>query len=284
MITVGIAGQWELNIGLTYKEKDIPDNELSKITPDRLDEFYIIEEIGNTLPFFRISFRTTDKWKKYWNENSCLKLSMSMGKSTKKVIDTKMAILMKDCQDTGDGLFSYTAEGLYVGDKSALVMYQTPYIKQVGPCIGTDCLEKCAEVFFKKVSNEATSKGRMPWYQQNETYKKFLDNVIKHSYIEGSFVTVGITMNGEYRIVDTVKTCSGEEQWTIGKGGGGKDLPLITFPKLTSQSGVQNALGGYGLELPIISAEYGVRTNYHPTINLGLTGKDHPETSTNAAS
>lgn len=278
MIKTGIPGQWELALGLEYKEKEIPDTQLAKITPDRLKEFYIIEEIGGTFPYFSIAFESSDKWRKYWNENSSLKISMSMGDNSKKVIDTKMSILKKDCHDVGNGFFLYSAEGLYVGDKSALVMCQTPYIRQIGPCIGTDCIEKCAEQYFKKVSNEASSTGRMPWYQQNVNTKEFLDDVIKHSYIEGSFVTVGITMNGEYRIIDTAKKCKGPEQWTIGKNGGSKNLPLIVFPTLKSNSGIQNALGGYGVEVPLVSTEYGVRTNYHPEIELGLTNKKHPET------
>lgn len=279
MIKTGIPGQWELALSLEYKGEEIKDSQLARITPDRLKEFYIIEEIGNTLPYFNISFESSDKWRKYWNENSSLKISMSMGDNSTKIVDTKMAILKKDCKDIGNGFFLYSAEGLYVGDKSALVMCQTPFIRQVGPCIGTDCIEKCAEQFFKKVSNEASSTGRMPWFQTNETYKDFMDRVIKHSYIEDSFVTVGITMNGEYRIIDTVKKCQGQEQWTIGKkGAGSNNLPLIVFPVLKSNSGIQNALGGYGVEVPIISTEYGVRTNYHPKIELGLTNKDHPET------
>lgn len=278
MISTGIEGQWKVDLGLEYKGETISDDKLSKITPDRLNELYIIEETGNSLPYFKISFQTADSWRKYWNENSNLKIALSSGKSAKKVIDTKMAILKKDCQDIGNGFFSYSAEGLYVGDKSALVMCQTPYVQMVGPCIGTDCIEKCAQNFFSKVTNEATSKGKMPWHQQNRTYKLFLDDVIKHSYIDNSFVTVGITANGEYRIIDTVKTCSGSEKWTVGKGKGSNDIPLISPPVLTSNSGVLNSFGGYGVEQPIVSAEYGVRTNFQPKIDLGLTGKKHPET------
>lgn len=277
MIKTGIPGQWELNLGLEYKDKEIKDSELSIIEPEKLDEFYMMEELYNSFPYFKISFRTSDSWRKYWNENSNLKISLSMGDGSKKILDTKVAILKKDCTDVGNGYFSYTAEGLYTGDKSALAMCQTPYIRLVGPCIGTECIEKCAEPFFKKVVNEAESKGKMPWYQCNEPTKPFLDRVIQHSYIEGSFVITAITMNGEYRIIDVVKACGKDENWTIGKGGGGKDFGLIKSPEFRANTGIMNSLGGYGLELPIVSMEYGVRTQYHPEIKIGLSGKEPPQ-------
>jgi hypothetical protein len=45
-----------------------------------------------------------------------------------------------------------------------------------------------------------------------------------------------------------------------------------------SRSGALNTFGGYGLDLPIVSAEHGIRTNYSVDVQLGLTGKKSPET------
>lgn len=277
MISMGIEGQWKLELGLEYKGSPVSDNELAAIVPSDLKEFYIIEETGNNLPTYSIGFLSSDRWKRYWNENSHLKIAMSTGTTNKKVVDTKVAILSKDARDIGNGKFHYSSQGVYVGDKNATVMCQTPYIQTLGPSTGTDCLEACAKKFFSKVTNNASSTGKHPWFQGHQSYKKVMDHVVQHSFIDKSFVTIGITMNGEYIIIDTAKKCSGQEDWTIG-GSGDKDIPLLHPPTLMSRSGALNTFGGYGLDLPIISAEHGIRTNYSVDIQLNMTGKKSPET------
>lgn len=277
MITFGLEGHWILSIGLVYKGENIPDNKLAAIAPNDLKEFYIIEETGNNLPTFSISFLSTEAWKKYWNENSHLKITLSTNLTSKKVVDTRVAILSKDAKDVGNGKFFYRAQGVYTGDKNATVMCQTPYIQTLGPCKGTECLEACAKKFFSKVTKNGDSTGNHPWFQGHQSYKKFLDHVVQHSYIEKSFVTIGITMNGEYIIIDTSKKCSGSEDWTVG-GTGKKNIPILHAPVAKSRSGALNTFGGYGLDLPIISAEHGIRTNYSVDVELGLSGKKSPET------
>lgn len=277
MLQFGIEGEWSVGVGLVYKGKDISENELGGIQPNDLDEFYVIEETGNMLPTFSIAFRGSGGWKRYWNENSHLKIEMSTNRSDKKVIDTKVAILSKNVKDIGNGLFSYQAQGVYVGDKSATAFCQTPFIQTLGPCTGTECLEKCAEKFFKKVTNKAQSSGNHPWFQTHQSFKKFMDYVVQHSWIENSFVSVGITMNGEYIIIDTAKECKGEPAWVFGDKGD-KAILLAAPPVTKSRSGALNTFGGYGLDLPIISAENGLRTNYQVKVDLGLTGKNHAET------
>ena len=277
MITLGIEHQWKLGIGLIYKGSEVESRRLSGIAPADMHQFYMIEETGNNLPTFSIEFSATEAWKRYWNENSHLKLSMSAGTSSKKIIDSRVAILAKDVTDVGNGRFKYSAQGVYVGDKNATVMCQTPYIQTLGPSTGTECLEACAKKFFSRVTNKAKSSGNHAWYQGNQSYKKFMDHVVRHSYIDKSFVTVGITMNGEYIIIDTAKECKGKEAWVIG-GSGATGIPLISVPTTKSRSGALNTFGGYGLDLPIVSAEHGICTNYSVDIDLGLTGKKPPET------
>ena len=58
-----------------------------------------------------------------------------------KIIDSRVAILAKDVTDVGNGRFKYSAQGVYVGDKNATVMCQTPYIQTLGPSTGTECLK-----------------------------------------------------------------------------------------------------------------------------------------------
>lgn len=278
MISLGIEGQWSLELGLSYKGTEVSDEELSPITPANLREFYCIEETGNNLPTFSISFSANEKWKRYWNENSHLKMALSIAKGEKKVVDTKMAILTKDVTDVGNGMFIYKAQGVYVGDKNATVMCQTPFIQTIGPTEGTDCIEQCAKKFFKKVTVKGKSTGSHAWFQSHQSCKKFLDHVVQHSYIENSFVSVGITMNGEYIVIDTAKECKGAEAWTIGDRDGDKNISIVAPPIVKSRSGALNTFGGYGLELPIISAEKGLRTNYQVKVDLGLSGKKSPET------
>lgn len=278
MITFGLEGQWVLSIGLIYKGQDIPDNNLAGIVPNDLKEFYIIEETGNNLPTFSITFLSTEAWKRYWNENSQLKITLSTSFSSKKIVDTRVAILSKDVKDIGNGKFLYRADGIYVGDKNATVMCQTPYIQTLGPSTGTDCLEACAKKFFSKVTKKANSTGNHAWFQGHQSYKKFMDHVVQHSYIDKSFITIGITMNGEYIIIDTVKKCLDKEDWTIGGIIGNKNIPILYAPTIKSRSGALNTFGGYGLDLPIISAEHGIRTNYSVDIQLGLSGKKPPAT------
>lgn len=277
MITLGIESQWKLGLGLIYKGTEVPDNKLCGITPSGLRELYVIEETGNNLPTFSITFSSGEAWKRYWNENSHLKLSLSSGNVNKNVVDTRLAILSKDVVDAGNGMFMYSAQGVYVGDKNATVMCQTPYIQTLGPSTGTDCLEACAKKFFSKVTKKGSSTGNHAWFQGHQSYKKFMDHVVQHSFIDKSFVTIGITMNGEYIIIDTAKECKGSETWTVG-GDVGKSIPILGTPKVKSRSGALNTFGGYGLDLPIISAEHGIRTNYSVEVELGLTGKKHPDT------
>lgn len=277
MITLGIESQWKLSLGIIYKGQEVSNNNLAAIATSDLKEFYMIEETGNNLPTFSIAFVSSEAWKRYWNENSHLKITLSTSTSGKKIIDTKVAILSKDVKDVGNGKFYYKAQGVYVGDKNATVMCQTPYIQTLGPSKGTDCLEACAKKFFSKVTKKGDSTGNHAWFQGHQSYKKFMDHVVQHSFIDKSFVTIGITMNGEYIIIDTAKECSNNESWIIG-GTDNNSIPILHPPVVKSRSGALNTFGGYGLDLPIISAEHGIRTNYSVDIQLGLSGKKPPET------
>lgn len=266
-IHMGVDGQWILNINLS-SSKEVFVNELHNFT--------IIEETGNLLPTWKISFTASPQLEPEWTESLQLPLVISKSQSSSEKLSTTLHILhpeVKSSQD-GDNIKQYNASGILY----APAFTQTPYCTTTKNCHGTDVLQSIAKKHFKEVdtSGMTVSSEKQIWVQPNTTDMKFLDYVAPRCFINNSFTGTGITSGGKYVITDVVKASNNKEKWKIGDSDS-NSLTILSGPKAVSNSAFMNSVGGYGMDTPIISQDGGFRSVHRPSIKFGFTKNEHPQ-------
>lgn len=259
---LGVEGQWVLSITLSSQKSKI----------NQLLEFLLIEETGNLLPTWRISFVADKSLEKEWTETQEIPITLSQSTNSTEKIDTKLQIIRPSVTSLQGGLNTYVATGVLY----APAFTQTPYITITDPCNGTDVLQQIAKKHFSHIDTTkmTASKEVQSWIQSNTTDKKFLDYVVSHCYLPNNFVGVGITSDGTYRIVDVVKLSNSKEDYQIG-GTSSNSLPLLASPSFNSNSGFMNYISGYNLDTPIISQDGGIRSVHRPQITFGFVNNKH---------
>jgi hypothetical protein len=270
---LGIVGQWELEIKPIYKGNDV-SSKVHPIQMTDLKDFYVIQEIGNLLPTFHIEFTSASSWKEFWNENMVLFLKMehSYGSEYPPVIRENYVLLSYDARDLGNSMVLYTASGVL--NKPAFT--QTPYINAFGPSDGIEVAKKIAEKYFiiedmnyppEVIANK--TKTSQVWNQSHTSDKKFLDYIISHCYLKKSFVSNAITFRGNWahRNMSTLSAYR-DGAWSVGPRSQIKPIGPL---RQISSSGFLNSNACYGMDLPIISAENGIRTVHRAEIELNFT-------------
>lgn len=260
---LGIEGQWTISIALS-STTPVPIN--------ALNEFTIIEEVGNLLPTWQIDFVAGKDLEKDWVESLEIPITISQSINSPEKLNTKLQIIRPYVQQYQGGFRQYRASGVY----HAPAFVNTPFLTTTKACNGTDVLQEIAKKHFDKIITDdmTTSSEVQAWSQVNTTDKKFIDYVSSRCYIHNSFVGTGITSAGHYIIVDVVKITNKKEKYTIG---GDNGLTLLGMPKVQSNSGFMNSAGGYGMDTPIISQDGGIRTVHRPQIKFGLVNNTHSE-------
>ena len=261
----GVDHQYVLQLTLTENKN------CSTIT--KFNEFLLIEETGNLLPTWRISFIAGKDLQNEWNENKHIPIVLSTSRNSPEKIESKLQIIHPTVTDLGNSLKLYTATGVYY----APAFTQTPFLTSVVPCAGTEVLQKVAAKYFTVDTTLMTiSKETQPWIQSNTTDKKFLDYVVSHCYLPQSYVNIGITSSGKYRIVDPCKQSQQEAIYTLSmnKPQNSKELQIMTIPHFVSNTGVMNSIACYGMDTPIISQDSGLRTLHKPDVKFYFTNND----------
>ena len=163
---------------------------------DDLKTFLLVEESGNVLPTFDMTFSCKDPdILKYLNEGNELKVSF--GKYKDKMIDTPFRISRLVPTRCSESEYMISITGIY----SAL-----PYIAedriQIYSGSGVEVINEVVSRYFKTDFNISASTDSQNWIQGNVPDKKFINDVWMHSYLGDSFIGVGISANGRFILKD----------------------------------------------------------------------------------
>ena len=255
-----VKGQFYLKVDINDKKDIIPRNGLMSFT--------LIEEANNLLPTFMLQFVTTDSsLVGYWNEGAILDVSWGIGQDDK--INSKLVISEKNITPKGDALYVYSAKGMY----NAIGFVTIPFTRNFGPYSGVNVANAIASQFFSLDKDNIThSEDTQVWSQVNISNKRFLDEVLKHSYIKNSFIGYGITCDGRYIIRDVRANVKKGHTLTISSNPQNPgDIVLCSAPKNISNANFINSFVGYGRERPIRIAETGEITYHKPDFTTLLS-------------
>lgn len=239
-------------------------NKKDFIFPADLDYFSVIEEAGNVLPTWKMSFRTTDPdLLRVLNEGNDLKVNYGINRD--KLIEVPLLITKRTINKAGDQKFQIELLGIY----SKLEYVTISHVTISGVKSGIEVLIEIARAHFNVVSNISSSEDSQNWIQPNIVDKRFVDELWLHSYVTDSFLGIGITSDGKFiikdikqAIRDIIESKKGvsEVVWrpkfkftsTPEKS---NDISYVGDSYFQSNAGFINCWVGYGKEKPVYVLE-----------------------------
>lgn len=257
-MTIGVKGQYKFKFSLGG-QSDFFD-------PQGLEYFTMIEECGNILPSWEISFATENEdILKYVNEGNDLEVSYG---NDDNMIDTKLLICKKDINKLGSRMYQIQCKGIY----SCIEYITVPHIFISDKTKASEVIKKKAEKYFSidKVDDDDNEQN---WIQHSMTDKGFVNHLALHAYKEGSFFGTGITSDGKFRFVDINKLASGDYKWKFGGDGG---IKITGDTQFISNAGFLNSWMGYGREQLVQTLEKGgpsTKTSENVEAKLTLSSK-----------
>lgn len=238
---IKVQGQYLVSFAITggIEKKDF-------IAEEDLLKFTLIEEAGNSLPSFELVFKTRDsKILKYFNEGNLIKYQFGVDED--KLNDCPLRVLKKEFKKLGQGEVVIRLVGLY----DALEYVTNCKIMDYSDKSGIEVIDEVAGNYFLKNFNVTSSSDSQTWLQHNIPDKKFINDVWMHSYIDNSFIAIGITSEGEFILKDIKKDLAeknGEPIWRFVQNVNNeeKDITYEGDFSIDSQSGFINHWLGYG--------------------------------------
>lgn len=253
---IGIEGQSILS----FKVGDLEDF----IDQPDLAEFLIVEQAGNTLPEFRLSFYTTDdKILSVLNEGN--DIEVVFGESFKNSYSASLTVVNADMMTQGNGKRGIVVTGLYaaneyISNKRIAVTEELSGVEAI-----IERVRESAQFIIRTpgqpdpTTNIEKSEDKMKWVQPNMPDRKFVSDTLLHSYIQDSFIVSGISSDGRFIIKD-MKTLLGEDfkwKFTSSPDDDEVDIAYDPSPKIQTQTGFNNYLIGYGRKNLIYNLEDG---------------------------
>ena len=227
-----------------------------------LIEFSLEEQAGNLLPIFRITFNAkNERIFAFLNEGNPLSMSIGSQESNSKT-SRLVCTGIKTFAPSGNSQM-ISAEGLY----DAVGYYNGSNINIFSDKKSVEVLGEIAVKHFLTDADENTEDAlpsfseirtfdNMNWIQPFMTDKSFVDHVWLRSYMEDSFLGLGIDSFGNF-IVKDMKSNEGEPDWTFNNtlSGVENNIRYDTDFEITSRSGLVNKLIGYGSQATVARIE-----------------------------
>lgn len=245
---IGIKGQYIFMFSLPGKE-DFLDI-------DELEEFTLIEEAGNVLPTFELSFFTGDEdLLKLMNEGNDLTVSMGLDRFE---IETKLVLLKIEVTNISQSVRRIYINGVY----SALKYLKVPVKKISDKKSGIEVIVDTVKSYFKQDIVPLSSSDSQYWIQGNVSDKKFVDNLWLHSDITNSYPLVGVSSDGTFVLRDAKALIGSDYKWRFSPviEDESRDIIHQGDAVFISNTGFVNSLFGYGKEKLIYDLEIGTES------------------------
>lgn len=234
----GKEGQYVCSINIEGIDEEFMEH-------DDLEILKIVEEAGNVLPTFALSFETyLEEVLSKMNDGAIIKVSM--GVDIEHMEDYELSVSKFTSEVIGNATIKISC----VGFASKINFITDQPIQITAEKSGVEIAIETASKNFKVDSNITKSKDKMKWIQYSITDKKFVGDCLLHCDLLDSYVASAITASGKYIIRDIkkyVKSLNGSYDWKFTKDNDGKDNTIIIEGGLnvTSRSGFINNWTGY---------------------------------------
>lgn len=235
---------------------------------EELEEFVMIEECGNVLPTYELTFTTKDDTIfKLLNEGN--DLEVSFGKDRDSLKDVVLFISSLESGRIGNNKRIINIKGML----SYLDYINNPIISISEAKTGIEVLETVVGSHFAKTEFNISKSDDTPmkWVQPNISNKVFANNLWLHSYSANSFYATGITSEGTFVCKDIkadLKRGFGNKydvKFTQ-RPKGSKDFTYDGDPVLKSNAGFMNNWYGYGRNKQILTIEDGSEEIFSPEL------------------
>lgn len=248
-MAVGIKGQYYFQFSLGGNKDFIDERDFKAFT--------LIEEAGNVLPTFMLSFETTDESVlPLLNEGNTLQVSF--GKDNNSLVSTPLAVTGINSSRTGQNKRAVVVTGLY----AAIPYLSSNRVNISGTLSGVEVINSTVSKYFKFDSNILKSSDSMKWIQHNISDRAHVNKLWMHSDVPNSFIGVGITSDGKFILKDIKKDIGQPYKWRFGKVNEdeNRDIVIDGDPHVETKTGLINTWIGYGREKLVYEIESGIDT------------------------
>lgn len=264
---VGINGQYIFTFSIGDQNDFIAENEL--------EAFVMIEEAGNSLPTFQLTFISAiDTILSVLHEDN--DLLVSYGKSAENMITSRLAITRVESNRVGQNRREITVVGLY----SALGFLGNSNLFITEKVSGLEALQTIVKKHFTLKSNIDKSLDAQNWVQPNITDRAFVNKLWLHSDLDNSFPAVGISSDGTFIVKDVLKELAEFKnknpnytwRFTPDPNDVTRDIMYDGDPVFSFDTSLINNWVGYGRQRLVYNTEGGttsfVRQVAEPAISL----------------
>lgn len=187
---IGVEGQFLYNFKLGERN--------DFITEEELNEFTIIEEAGNVLPTWQLSFATgLEDIIPSLNETNILEVSF--GKNLDTLVSAPLAVQSIDTSRQGNDKRLININGVYsalgyLGDSKMSIRPSSSAISAI---------QQVASTYFNYSKESITSSNdSQTWIQPSISDRKFVNELWLHSDLGNGIPAIGISSTGDFIVKD----------------------------------------------------------------------------------
>lgn len=240
-MAIGISGQYYCQFDINNSTSD---DFIDFIDEEDLLSFTLIEEAGNILPTFELSFLTDDEdIFPLLNEGN--DLEVKLGLTYNDSVSIALAVLKLDSIPQGNNFRMIVVSGVL----SQIVYLTNPNLQITTKQSGIEAMIATAKKSFTidKFSNITNSLDSQLWIQRNQSDRSFINTIWLHANLQPSFPAIGITSQNTFIIKDIKKDLLAPYRWRFtNKVINSNDIYYDGDPKITSNTGFINTWTGYG--------------------------------------
>lgn len=210
----------------------------------------LLEEAGNTLPTFNLSFKVYKEKEdifKYLNEGNIV--SIQLGKDPNTTVSSEYVITKCTFSRSGEQMWTVQIYGI----QNAMSYLAESKIWASDRISGVECILEKAEEHFKVESNIKSSSDKQYWVQPNVTDKKFISDVWMHSYRPDSFIGIGISTGGKFILKDMLVGTGAK--WKFGHKPPSEWIKYHSDYIVDIRSGLMNYWAGFNRVRPVWDAD-----------------------------
>jgi hypothetical protein len=257
MIT--LSNQYTLSFSVAGKDDFLTEADLQGLK--------VVEEAGNILPTFEITFTLEDSSIiRYLNEGNPFKISFGEDKSN--LITSTFRIMGRKISKMGQGKYLIRVLGVY----DALTYYTDCKITTTDKMSGAAAILEIASQYFSSVDSNIRDSGDVQyWVQHNTPNRVFVNEIWMHCFLPNSFPAIGISSQGSFILRDVRKLSMTKEfAWkfvSIPSGTGDpKEIVIDPISGVESVTGLVNAWVGYGREKNLWDVDNSIASVNKPTL------------------
>jgi len=240
--------------------------------PD-LGKFTMIEESGNILPTFHLTFMTRNE-KIVPRLNEGFPLEVSYGKDSQNLIDVSLAPTRVQSFRKGEGRRQVGVTGLM--SANPYVMESDIFISQEKSAL--EVMRDQIQGIFTPDFNRQRSNDSQIWIRHNQTKKKFVNQLWTHADLGNSFPAVAISADGRFIMRDVIQALNEDFKWRFvpdPDNNNPQDIYYNANYDTDNMSGFINGWFGYGREKSVFDMEEGSHSFQASEVEpiLATTGK-----------